>query len=82
MEPSTLRECLLCRTEVARKGLKEHLSQVHGVKLEDAQQFILQVCCTICESAFTFSSADCSKFYNELMKRWLSKKQKSAKSQR
>ena len=76
METSTLRECLLCRTEVARKGLKEHLSQVHGVKLEDAQQFILQVCCTICESA------DCSKFYNELMKRWLSKKQKSAKSQR
>ena len=43
METDVLRECLLCRNEVARKGLKEHLAQVHGVKLEDAQQFIFQV---------------------------------------
>ena len=43
MDTAFLRECLLCRTEVARKGLKEHLGQVHGVKLEDAQQFLLQV---------------------------------------
>ena len=43
METDVLRECLLCRNEVARKGLKEHLAQAHGVKLEDAQQFIFQV---------------------------------------
>ena len=43
METNSLRECLLCRTAVVRKGLKEHLAQVHGVNLEDAQQFILQV---------------------------------------
>ena len=43
METNTLRECLLCHAEVVKKGLKEHLAQVHGVNLEDAQQFILQV---------------------------------------
>ena len=43
METNSLRECLLCRAEVVRKGLKEHLVLVHGVNLEDAQQFILQV---------------------------------------
>ena len=26
-----------------KKGLKEHLAQMHGVNMEDAQYFLLQV---------------------------------------
>ena len=83
METASLRECLLCRTEVARKGLKEHLAQVHGVNLEDAQQFIIQVIqVNTLYFLQTSSAATGFSISTEYFKRWLSRKRKSAESLR